>query len=532
MIITSRSVLSALDVAHHIHLSSLTDDEAVDLLARLAGPERVAAEPAAAAEMAAMCDKLPLALRIAGARLTARPDWTLASMCERLRDRGARLDELEHDDLAVRSSCAVSYLALPTGAARTFAAIGMLDVSHVTAPTVAALVDRPLADARSDLDRLVDARLLDAGHDGRLVLHDLLRLYARERAAETFTASDRHDAVTRVLRQFLATARAAMHVLAPGRTERVNAGVPAGEITEVPLDVADGDAAGAWVRAESPNVVALVHHAAMLPDVGPALTVALGAVLTHLLHTQSLWAEQAAVTDITLRVAQRSGDLSWSARAHNDMGMISTILGRYDDAEAHFHEALTNLDELGDLRGRGAVLDSLGSMATLAGQPEAAVKHHRRAQEIFRAGSDDASHARAMNNLAQALHAVGDDSAAMQSYDAALRYNEQMGNLVGGAVTLLNLGQLHLDTRDPSAALQAFTRAADVLSQGGYSRRHALALWKAGIARHRMGQLDEARANWWRALELVREVGNLSPEDIAEIMSKSVPDRPMILRET
>ena len=167
VIVTSRVVPADLDVTDHIHLASLSDDDAGRLLGRLAGTDRVADEPEAAAELAGLCGNLPLALRIAGARLTARPDWTLTSMCERLRDGGARLDELAHGELAVRSSCAVSFAALPDSAASLFAALGLLDLADVTAPVVAALVDRPVTQARHDLDSLVEARLLDADSGGR-----------------------------------------------------------------------------------------------------------------------------------------------------------------------------------------------------------------------------------------------------------------------------------------------------------------------------------------------------------------------------
>jgi hypothetical protein len=85
---------------------------AVELLARVAGPVRVAAEPDAAAAIVGYCGRLPLAIRIAGARLAARPAWSLARQAERLADERRRLDELAAGDLEVRASIALSHRAL------------------------------------------------------------------------------------------------------------------------------------------------------------------------------------------------------------------------------------------------------------------------------------------------------------------------------------------------------------------------------------------------------------------------------------
>ena len=87
----------------------------MELLGRVAGPGRVAAEPDAAAAIVGYCGRLPLAVRIAGARLAARPAWTLARLAERLADEHRRLDELAAGDLEVRASIALSYRPLPTG---------------------------------------------------------------------------------------------------------------------------------------------------------------------------------------------------------------------------------------------------------------------------------------------------------------------------------------------------------------------------------------------------------------------------------
>jgi DNA-binding SARP family transcriptional activator len=119
VLVTSRPVLVSLDGAAHLPLDVLEPDEATQLLGRVAGAQRVTAEPEAAAELARCCGYLPLALRIAGARLVARPTWPVAALADRLADAQRRLDELELGEVGVRASFQVSYQQLydsPRGA--------------------------------------------------------------------------------------------------------------------------------------------------------------------------------------------------------------------------------------------------------------------------------------------------------------------------------------------------------------------------------------------------------------------------------
>src|SRR5205807_10390778 len=103
-LVTSRRRLTDLEGCSHQALGELAEAEAVALLARIAGADRVTADRPAAARLVAACGRLPLAVRIAAARLAARPTWTIASLQSRLADERRRMDELAVGDLAVRAS--------------------------------------------------------------------------------------------------------------------------------------------------------------------------------------------------------------------------------------------------------------------------------------------------------------------------------------------------------------------------------------------------------------------------------------------
>ena len=187
VLVTSRRLLASLDGASHLHLDILPAVDAVELLGRLAGRERVAGEPGPAAEVARWCGWLPLALRISGARLAARPGWPVRALAERLADEQRRLDELDLPDVGVRASFAVSHHELVAStdpldraAAGAFGLLGVLDGADVGVPVVARLLDQPADESERVLERLVDAQLLETPSPGRYRLHDLLRLYARE----------------------------------------------------------------------------------------------------------------------------------------------------------------------------------------------------------------------------------------------------------------------------------------------------------------------------------------------------------------
>ncbi|MBE1491970.1 AfsR/SARP family transcriptional regulator [Plantactinospora soyae] len=200
--VTSRARLAALEGVPLIDLDVLEHVQALELLSKIVGASRVAAEPEAAERIVQLCGHLPLGVRIAGARLTAKPYWRLARLADRLSSQRRRLDELRIADLEVRASVALSLQGLGEAARRAFRLLALLDVPRFAIWTAAVLLDVTLATARELLEQLVDARLLDVAQvDGasqvRYFFHDLVRALALERAADEETADERYAALDR-----------------------------------------------------------------------------------------------------------------------------------------------------------------------------------------------------------------------------------------------------------------------------------------------------------------------------------------------
>lgn len=214
-IVTGRRRLSGLAGAHGIHVKPFTDAEAGTLLERIAG-NRVAAEPANAARIAAACGNLPLALRIAGSRLALRPQLRVSAFADRLEDELRRLDELAVNDLQVRSSLALSYHSLTASARAVFQLIGIVDIPNLSALAIGVLRGEP--DSDGAVEELVEASLLQpvGDHDSgepRYQMHDLVRAFARELALAKDGLAERELASNRLVDTAFALADLAAHRL-------------------------------------------------------------------------------------------------------------------------------------------------------------------------------------------------------------------------------------------------------------------------------------------------------------------------------
>lgn len=267
VIVTSQVQLVGLRAGNSISLPPLDEDQALDLLARLVGKERIEAEPQAAATVVAACGGLPLAVRIAGERLAARPNWPIAYLARALSDERRRLDELVAGDLAVRASLAFSYQALPARAQRLFRLLALAGQQEVPDWAASALLGEPAADA---IDTLVDRSLLSAvGMDPlgqpRYRLHDLLRDYAAELSAEHGNAgADNIVREDKTARARLADGWLELAALAdqqlpqppylPPRPSDPRAERTAGKLQRAV--VAESDA---WFAIERSNLIATIH---------------------------------------------------------------------------------------------------------------------------------------------------------------------------------------------------------------------------------------------------------------------------------
>ncbi|MCK2215382.1 NB-ARC domain-containing protein [Actinomadura sp. ATCC 31491] len=187
VVATSRLRLVGLPGARLWELGLLSPADALDLLRRVAGHQRVECEPEPSAALAGLCGGLPLALRIAATRLAARPHWPVGHLAARLADPRSRLDALSHGTADVRATLAAGYRLLDGTARRLFRLLGLVGPAPFPASVAAALLEVDVPAAHDVLAALVDVCLLDVtapdGPDGAgFGMHELTWVYARERA--------------------------------------------------------------------------------------------------------------------------------------------------------------------------------------------------------------------------------------------------------------------------------------------------------------------------------------------------------------
>jgi DNA-binding SARP family transcriptional activator len=178
VLITSRRRLTSLDGAALLTLNPLPDNDARQLFTHLLGDDRATTEPAAVADVVRLCGNLPLALRIAAARLRHRPQWSIEHLAARLADPRTRLAELEAEDHGVAAAFDLSYRTLTADQQRVFRLLGQASVSDLSSAGVAALAGLSTARAERLLGDLVDAHLVEEHTEDRYRCTELLRAYA------------------------------------------------------------------------------------------------------------------------------------------------------------------------------------------------------------------------------------------------------------------------------------------------------------------------------------------------------------------
>ncbi|ACQ81345.1 transcriptional regulator, SARP family [Beutenbergia cavernae DSM 12333] len=500
-IVTSRPVLG-LPISLLVHLDELSDVEALEMLARAAGEDRVRAEEAAARRIVDACGRLPLALRIAGARLAAAPHRRLAVLADRLGDERHRLDELRHGDLAVRASIAVGLRGLDPLAPRMLAALGVLDMPSVSPVAAARLADVPLAVARRRLDDLAEARLLVTGADESVTMHELVRFFASERAGVEFDDDERAALVRRGYEHYLASVRAASHAFTPDLPDfRMRVGPSVEPRAVLAVEFADAQAALAWVRTEIANLQAVVDGVARLPD-GPELVAAMLAPLVRIFDAQALHGPAARMY---APVLERDAPTS---PAEALVWADSVVVRQHDPAnDDRLDAALEVLRSGGDARALATALNVRGIRGNRTGRFDRAAEAFAESIEILTTAGHDTAAAYPRTNLVDALTGLGrlDEAAAVAEANIASSTG------MPRAITRCNLAMLRAGSGRLDEAHEQFREAARELRDSGDLHMTARCLWHDAAVLGDAGRTEEARQTRAEAVGLAVELGLLTP---------------------
>jgi DNA-binding SARP family transcriptional activator/Tfp pilus assembly protein PilF len=506
-LVTSRDALGGMvarDGAHRLDLGLLSTAEAVELLRALIG-ERVDAEPEAAVTLAGYCARLPLALRVAAERAAASPGISLADVTSELADQQERLDLLDAagDRLtAVRAVFSWSVRHLDDEAARAFRLLGLHPGAHFDAYSAAALVDITLRQARGLLGRLASAHLIQPAGMNRYGMHDLLRAYAADQAAEQ-DSEEREAALTRLFDHYLATA-----TLAAGTLFRADPDQPALPQPASPVPPVTSPAAAlAWLDVQRSTLVRVAAHAA---DHGwPGHAIGLAATIFRYLDVGH-FTDAAAVHSHARRAAARAGDRSAEAAALTMLGAVDSAQGRLRRATRHLQQALAICREDGDGIGEARALGNLGLADYCQGRYRQSAGRHRKALAIYLRVGDHAGEARELQRLGVIDLRQGryDQAAGYLQRSLALFRDADLQS--GEAFVLGDLGELELQQGRYKQAASHLRRSLELSREIGSRLCQAQTLACLGIAELRQGRHQPAIGHLRQSLALHSQAGNCS----------------------
>jgi DNA-binding SARP family transcriptional activator/tetratricopeptide (TPR) repeat protein len=496
VMVTSRSRLS-LDGAMPLSLVLPSDADALTLVGRLLGEDRVALEPTEVAGLIEACGRLPLAMRLAATRLNNRPHWTVGYLVTRLRREERRLGELVVDDRSVEAAVGLSYRGLGPEQQQLFRRLGLHPGPDFDATAAAALVDVPRESAEVLLEDLLDARLLLQRQLDRYTFHDLLRSYAQA-AVRADPQAERDEAVLRLVDYYLHTADTAAYLIQPGRL-RVELKL-AHPPRETPV-LADRAEAMDWFDAERLNLLAVARYCARHRlDVHTSHMPR--AIAMYLLLSGQIQ-DEAALLDAGLDAARRLGDRGTEMRTLFTMVIPLWHIGRFRDALDRASQALAIATELADRRGEAVCLSRIGMLYNELGQYGQALEYNERALVIHREMDDRQEQRTVLNSISFSLASLGRYQQALDAARQAVAIERELGGASFGAAGLLNEGIARTGLGDLPGALTALDEAARLARQVGARGVEAEVLAQQADVHRRLGHYDDAYRHGRQALDIL-----------------------------
>ena len=468
VLITSRTRLVGLvarEGAESRELGPLEVDDAVVLVRRTAGPDRVDADRAAAVELAEVCGRLPLALRIAAATARVRPGTPLSTMVEELRsaDPLAVLDAAVDRETAVRTAISLSYRALEPGAQRVFRLCGLFPADGITFPALAHAAGLEPECLVRIMYTLLDMHLVVERTPARYVQHALLHSWARARCLADDDDDQRARALHRLIGHYAGLATEAAQLRHPRSYRDEYASVRHQEPS-----FSAADEALTWLDVEFATLTALTRQAA---ETGLDALATQHCIALHPEFERRRSAEWIPVSEASLAAAREAGN------AAGQVLCLRVLSGAYWSRADHA-QALRHLDEAAKLAGelnapnlRRLVLSDLGRTSISMGRLRDAAEYYRQSVDLELLGEGTAS----------------------------------VPNLVVLGDALWELGDLR-------GAYDLHTRAIETATRQGYAAGLQLAESHAGRSSQALGDLERAVAHYRTGLELCRSTGEHADE--------------------
>ncbi len=494
VLITGRARLLDLDGVDWIFLDVMTPEESAAFIATTLGTDRVSAEPDAAIELARQCGHLPLAVRIATARLRNRPRWTLHYLVERLRDETRRLDELASGERGVATTLQLSYQALDEQHRAAFRIMALHPGRDIELYSAAAMLGTDIWRAEATLELLLDTHLMQQPELDRYGFHDLVRGFALSLAG--LGEADGGLAVERVLDYYLTVTEHCCALLFPGRQPR-----PTGLRTshaQLP-DITDAEQASQWFIREQSTLLSAIR---MAEEGGfDRHTAFLARNLAFQLNARGQVEEFGDVSRCAVAAARRFGDLSLLCVSLSNLGAAYWKLGRYAEGIEVTTEGREVAARIGDQTTEAHSERVLGLYNSLLGRFPDALPHLDRAIVLERELGLPAAEVETLTVLSTLYEQWGRHQDAAGAAQRALDLIHGIGGHGSELVALTDLAFAQAGLHRYDDAEASLGRARSLCDSTGDPGHVAMAMALSADVAHRLGRAEEASryAEWGRS---------------------------------
>ncbi|WP_344173437.1 AfsR/SARP family transcriptional regulator [Streptomyces albidochromogenes] len=508
VLVTSRVRMTGLPGAHRVELDVLGTEEAMELLVRVIGEERVAGERVSAQALIRTVGGLPLALRIVAARLAARPHWTLASMVHRLANERHRLDELTHGEMTMRASLSLTHDGLCPDDQRLLRLLSLARGPSLPGWLAGALLDDRRPFPSDLLEPLVDVQMLDVvGMEStggfRYRFHEIIRVFAREQLAAHDDPATQSAALRRMAGGWMALAEVAHRRIYGGDFTVLHGSAPrwlppAAHVDELLADPLE------WLDSEHANLVQAVEHAAaeQLDEVCWDLTT----TLVTLFETRGYLDHWERTHQVALGAARSAGNKRGSAAVLASLGSLYLSRSQHEEARAALSTALGLFTEIEDRQGLALCHRDLALLERFRGNEHQALELYDRALRDFDLAGDVVGRAIVLTQSAQIWMLRGQSAAAQSRLDEALGIYRSVRYTGGQARTLRRAGQLQQRQGEMTRAVATFTEVLELCRDTGDVIGEGHLLRDLGLAHAGMGHVGAARACLDRALGIREQI--------------------------
>ncbi|MER7129316.1 AfsR/SARP family transcriptional regulator [Streptosporangium saharense] len=504
VVITSRDALRSLSVTHDIRcvmLDVLSAEEAVALLNDLLGTGGTVHDADVITELAHLCGRLPLALRLAGAQLGGGSASRVRDFVARLREenRLTVLELTEDPSVGVRSALELSYRALPEPSRRMFRLLGIHPGPSLDTDAAAVLADMSVEEASDAIETLVNAHLLQRNAERRLSMHDLVRVYAEERAAHDETPEEHDAALTRTLDWYrYATSKAMEHVYPRDNPT----------FSVLPVERTPGlpgfDEARTWLESEQPTLTALIIHAAAVGRHVHAWQTFKR--LSWFFYSRSCLDDLFLTGEIALSSARLSGARDGEAGIISDLGYAKMFLGRYAEHLACQQEALEIWRTLNNRNQEAEALQHVSYALQVAGQPLRAIEVGEQALVLHRELGNRAGEIAMMDRLAASYFTLDRFDENVKALMECQKYWREVGREYDELYCLIQLGATHTELGEMDTALEFFQQALLLNRHQGSHHAEIDTLTCIAFALCRQERYEEAFEHHEKALTLARSI--------------------------